>query len=258
MSAPRSRGPSTPPPVPAPATPSNAATPRPAGDLLLPDGDDLLGMTAHMPGEAGARVGSGAGARGGGGGAAADAGEMGRMAERIAAAAAAGGSGGGSGAGLDLEPGAAQASPPPKPLGAYGSGFGGGTLPQRPAKGRGAGPYMQGSPGRGPAPAYGRGAGGRAGGADAPGSRGRGRRGAHTELGDPYAVGMSGAYGGGGGGGAAAPSKAALAAGLRAERLRQELPQRAYAQLQQVQLHATSRNQTLTCLECALASCSGI
>lgn len=105
----RSRAPATPPAAAASATATGAATPR-AGDLLLPDGDDLLGMTAHTPGDAGARGGFGVSARGGGGGM--DAGEMGRMVERIVAAAG-GGSGGGSGLGSAGElQGAVPTSPP--------------------------------------------------------------------------------------------------------------------------------------------------
>ena len=112
--------------------------------------------------------------------------------------------------------------------------------PQRSPKGRGAGLYMGSSPARGTAPpAYARGASsGRGSGADTGIGRGRGRRGPHADLGDPYGGGFYGGYGGGGGAGAGAgvqPGKALLAAGFRAERLRQELPQRAYAVVQQVQ-----------------------
>jgi len=118
--------------------------------------------------------------------------------------------------------------------GGYGGGapYAAGQLPQRSPKGRGGALYAGGSPARGAAPAYGRGAaGGRAAGADAPGGRGRGRRGGHAELGDPYGGGVYGGYGGAAG--AVPPGKAALAASFRAERFRQELPQRAYAVLQQ-------------------------
>ncbi|KAK9830883.1 hypothetical protein WJX81_001688 [Elliptochloris bilobata] len=49
----RSRAPATPSPAPTSGAASIASTPaRSAGDLLLPDGDDLLGMTAHTPGDA--------------------------------------------------------------------------------------------------------------------------------------------------------------------------------------------------------------
>ena len=112
--------------------------------------------------------------------------------------------------------------------------------PQRSPKGRGAGLYMGSSPARGAAPpAYARGASsGRGSSADTGIGRGRGRRGPHADLGDPYGGGFYGGYGGGAGAGAGAgvqPGKALLAAGFRAERLRQELPQRAYAVVQQVQ-----------------------
>ena len=77
----RSRPPATPPTAATAAVAPSAATAAPAtaarggADLRLPDDDDLLGMTAHMPGDASGRGGFGGGSRGGGGGM--DVGEMG-------------------------------------------------------------------------------------------------------------------------------------------------------------------------------------
>ncbi len=107
----RARPPTTPPPAAAAAAAPSAGTPRAASDLLLPDGDDLLGMTAHTPGDGGSgRGGFGGGRRGGGGGM--DAGEMGRMVERIVAAAGSASGGGGSAMGSNDD---AQSAPPISP-----------------------------------------------------------------------------------------------------------------------------------------------
>ncbi|EIE26025.1 hypothetical protein COCSUDRAFT_61018 [Coccomyxa subellipsoidea C-169] len=175
-------------------------------DLMLPDGDDLLGMTAHTPGE---------------------------LAQALSSRAPwkstgfSGTDGAAPGTKMESAPSGASAVAPTSPSRPYGSGYSQGYAPS-PNKGRGMA-QAPGVPGRGAA-ALGR---GRVG-PDVSG-RGRGRRGGPgvgMQGGMPQGAGAQGSV-------SLTPhgielSKSSAAAGYFADRLRTDERQRSYMTLQQV------------------------
>ncbi|BDA44294.1 PAN2-PAN3 deadenylation complex subunit pan3 at C-terminar half [Coccomyxa sp. Obi] len=193
------------------ATNGHAARSSSRSDLMLPDGDDLLGMTAHTPGELAQALSSRAPWKSTGLGGS-DAAGAGTRLETSAPA-------------TTLQFGAPTS--PPRALNSHGSGYSQGYV-QSPSKGRAMAQALGGS-GRGVS-VQGRGRSG----PDA-GGRGRGRRALP-------AAGMQGGMGQGPAGQVPVPltpygielTKSVAAAGYFADRLRPEERQRSYLTLQQV------------------------